>query len=114
MQDNLFSNTRAVIFDMDGVLVDTEPLYINVNQQLFKKLDIAISVEEQLTFVGISSTDMWRIIRQKFGLAQSVETLFQLETDAFCHAIKSLQTLEPMPGVVTLINALRTAGRRFR
>ncbi len=104
---------HAVIFDMDGVLIDTEPLYSEVERQLFEKLGIAMPIEEHQAFVGISSTDMWRAIRGKFGLSQSVETLRQLETDAFCHKLNSLPRLDAMPGVIDLIETLRTSGIRL-
>ena len=100
-------NTHAVIFDMDGVLVDTEPLYVKVNQQVLKRFGIDMPGEEQLKFVGIASRDMWRTLRKKFGLSESVETLFQLEMDAVYHTLKSSPVLEPMTGVIALLDALR-------
>lgn len=109
MTQHPHSKPHAVIFDMDGVLVDTEPLYVEVNQQLFEELGIAMSVEEQLTFVGISSADMWRVIREKFTLSQPVETLLQLEMDAMYYTLKTLPFLEPMSGITALLDALRAS-----
>lgn len=39
----------AVIFDMDGVLVDTEPLYFEVNLDVFARLGIDVPDEEHLS-----------------------------------------------------------------
>jgi HAD superfamily hydrolase (TIGR01509 family) len=113
MKRNQSWHTHAAIFDMDGVLVDTEPFYVEVNQQLFEKLGITMSIEEQLTFVGISSAEMWHTTREKFKLSQPVETLMQLETEAFCRKLKTLPNLTPMPGVVALIKTLRDSGSRL-
>ena len=113
MKRNYSWHTHAAIFDMDGVLVDTEPFYVEVNQQLFEKLGFAIPIEEHLTFVGISSAEVWHTIREKFKLSQSIEALLQLETEAFCHKLKTLPSLDPMPGVVALIKTLRDSGARL-
>lgn len=45
---------KAVIFDMDGVLVDTEPLYIFRVSQFFKKHGISIKMEELNKLTGSS------------------------------------------------------------
>jgi beta-phosphoglucomutase-like phosphatase (HAD superfamily) len=37
---------QAVIFDMDGVLVDTEPVYFGISRLLFDRLGIQVSLEE--------------------------------------------------------------------
>jgi beta-phosphoglucomutase-like phosphatase (HAD superfamily) len=36
-------NRSAGIFDMDGVLVDTEPVYMDINRRLLKRLDLKMS-----------------------------------------------------------------------
>ena len=41
---------------MDGVLIDSEKLYMDMNQIFFKKLGAEISIAEHQTFVGISAT----------------------------------------------------------
>ena len=58
----------AVIFDMDGVLVDTEPVYVDICRSLFKRLDVKIPKERLQSYAGIPAHRMWSEISDDFGL----------------------------------------------
>jgi beta-phosphoglucomutase-like phosphatase (HAD superfamily) len=63
----------AVIFDMDGVIVDSEPVYRRLNKSIFKELDIKVDEDTQLSFIGGTTRRKWTILKEKFSLSQSVE-----------------------------------------
>ena len=58
--------TRAVIFDMDGVLVDTEPIYIDIGRASAQKTGIEMSQERMMSYVGVPAKRMWAEIRRDF------------------------------------------------
>lgn len=91
---------------MDGVLVDTEPIYTDVNHRLLKRLGIVLPLERLLSYVGLSARHIWSEIRRDFGLRQSVEDLIQLERHALDRELVALDEIPVMPGVVTLIETL--------
>ena len=37
---------KAIIFDMDGVIINSEPVHFDVDQALLKKLGVKMSKEE--------------------------------------------------------------------
>lgn len=101
------SNKSAVIFDMDGVLVDTEPIYTDVNRRLLKRLGVVLSQKRFHSYVGLSSGYIWSEIRRDFGLRQPVEELVRLEQDELDRHLATLDEIPVMLGVVSLIETLR-------
>lgn len=50
---------EAVIFDMDGVLIDSEPLHFEVDQMVLRKLNIQEGKSYLERFVGYTNPAMW-------------------------------------------------------
>lgn len=97
---------KLIIFDMDGVLLDSEKLYMDMNRILFKKLGADVSITEHQTFVGISATKMWTYIKNKFNLTQSVDELIELEKELkYTTLIET--NLVPAFGVIDFLECLK-------
>lgn len=63
MKRNCMQN-RIIIFDMDGVILDSEPLHQNAREMMYKKYGI-YDTEYLPDPVGKSSSDFWKFIRKK-------------------------------------------------
>jgi beta-phosphoglucomutase family hydrolase len=96
----------AVIFDMDGVIIDSEPFHFEVNKRLFAALGITVSTGEYEGFIGVSNTAMWTAIKAKHGLVQSVKDLVALQVDGNIDFMNSGR-VDCVPGVLDLINGLK-------
>lgn len=103
---------NAVIFDMDGVLVDTEPIYIDISRGLFRKWGIDMSQERIMSYVGVPAERMWAEIRRDFRLSRSLEELVQEERTEQWRRLSSMAPLSPTDGVVMLLQELTEAGIR--
>lgn len=65
----------TIIFDMDGVIIDSEPTHQKLEHEMFDELGLQISPQELRTFVGTSSVDMWTRIGENHTLEKTPEEL---------------------------------------
>jgi HAD superfamily hydrolase (TIGR01509 family) len=100
---------KAVIFDMDGVIIDSEPAHLRVCLELFKKLNIDLSEEEYGRFIGVSNTSMWTTLKQMYGLAQTIQELAEQQARANIDDFKNGDD-KPMPGILELLSNLKKEG----
>lgn len=100
---------KLIIFDLDGVLLDSEPLYMAMNQGFFAELGVEISDAEYQTFIGIAADKMWGYIKEKGNLPQPVQKLKELEKELKFNTL-SEAALEPTPGVTDFLKYLKQQG----
>ncbi len=98
---------KAVIFDMDGVLVDTEPFHIQNEKAMFKKLGLDISDDEHAGYMGTATDVMWRQIGCKRNLDLDFEEITRLTIKEGLPLFSTLEKIEPMPGLVKLLEKLK-------
>lgn len=98
---------RTVIFDMDGVIIDTEPLHHQAFATQFVELGIAVSPAEYATFLGQSTRNVFQRLKQEYGLPQDVETLLRRKRELFNQAFDHDVALALLPGARRLIEDLR-------
>jgi HAD superfamily hydrolase (TIGR01509 family) len=65
----------TIIFDMDGVIIDSEPTHQQMEFEMYKELGLNISPEEHKGYVGTSSIDMWNMIKECHQLERTPEEL---------------------------------------
>ena len=97
---------KSVIFDMDGVIIDSEPIHFKVEKKLFRDLGLAVPEDEHHLFVGSSSAAMWSYIKDKYKPHQSIEELIEMQRTRYMDCLLSQKSLKPIAGVTELIKEL--------
>lgn len=101
-------HTKAVIFDFDGVIVDTEPLHYKSFQEILEPVGLGYSWEDYVAvFMGFDDRDAFQEAYKRQGKTLSVselELLINRKAEIFQKVINDGVTA--YPGVVELINHL--------
>ena len=100
----------TIIFDMDGVIIDSEPIHTNVERAMFQKLGVELSTEEHQKFTGTASLEMWTTIADRFRLDVPPKELTWQNNQDYLHQLKSLEELPAVEGVQQLIRDLHQKG----
>ncbi|MGZ9675993.1 HAD family hydrolase [Flavobacterium sp. GNP001] len=104
---------QTVIFDMDGVIVDTEPVHRYAYFKQFEELNIAVTEEMYTSFTGFSTRNTFQKLKELFVIDQEVEDLIQRKRTIFNDAFDTKSDLELLPGVEKLIKDLHANGMQL-
>lgn len=102
---------KTVIFDMDGVIVDTEPVHRYAYYKQFSELDIEVSEEMYTSFTGFSTRNTFQALKGFFPAIEfGVEELIQRKRSIFNDAFDTKEDLYLLEGVEDLIKDLYANG----
>ncbi|SHG82589.1 HAD family hydrolase [Chryseobacterium vrystaatense] len=94
---------KAVLFDMDGVIVDTEPLHRKAYFKTFDELGITVSEDLYTSLTGASTKRVAETLIGKYNLTQTYETIAAIKRAHFKDYFDNDEEFDLIPGVKELI-----------
>ncbi|WP_290699768.1 HAD family phosphatase [Lacinutrix sp.] len=94
---------KAVLFDMDGVIVDTEPLHKKAYFLMFNAFKIDVSLELYESFTGQSTINICKKLCDIFKLDNAPEDLVKSKRKYFLGLFENDPSLQLIDGVLELI-----------
>ena len=101
---------RGVIFDMDGVLVDSEEHICKAACLMFEELGLMVHPEDFIPFVGMGENRYIGGVAEKYNLAVDIETVKERTYDIYLEIIQDV--LRPLPGVHEFIEKCKDTGKK--
>jgi beta-phosphoglucomutase family hydrolase len=99
--------TKAVIFDMDGVIVDSEPLHYESEKRVLSRLGFEFPREIHRKYIGYANEhDFWRDLQKEYGVSLNIQTLIMEKQDYFFKHLSRINVIEP---ALTLLEKLQKA-----
>ena len=101
------SHYKAIVFDMDGVLVDSEPHFLDaLNTLLIREGAAPITEQENKTqLLGTTVDETWQRIIAMRGLPRPLDA-YVADYDPVVRQVLQ-DEMKPQPGVLSLISAIR-------
>ena len=96
---------RAVIFDMDGVLVDSEPAFFEALNEVLAPTGKQIDWERYQRFLGTSVSATWRGVIETLGLEADPQQYVERYNEVLLDVLRRPRPL--LPGVAALIKELK-------
>ena len=94
---------RAAIFDMDGVIINSEPLHKKAYQLMFDEFNLDVSDNLYSTFTGMATIPICKKLCDIFSLKFSAETLVENKRKHFRSLFENGLKFELIDGVLELI-----------
>jgi len=98
----------AVIWDMDGLIVDSEPIHAATYARTFTEFGVPMSPEGYRQAVTLAGTPMLELWARMGGDPDAWAEVLDVKSRRFMELVK--QQPEPMPGVRRLLEELRAEG----
>lgn len=99
----------AVIFDFDGIIVDSEPMHFRAFNEVLKPFDVEIPWEDYIgTYIGFDDRDTFKCVvkanRKKIA-SREIHKLIEAKAEVFQRFVQNGEA-KPLPGAVELIKSL--------
>jgi HAD superfamily hydrolase (TIGR01509 family) len=99
---------KAVLWDMDGTLIDSEPHWLRSERELAKVHDYDWTEEDGKSLVGLSLPESSKIFREKVGSDMSSEEVIEHWTNSVSSGLE--KEIIWRPGAQELLRELRRRG----
>lgn len=96
----------AVLFDMDGVIFDSEPIHEKIFIEFASTLGFSVSPKEYQRFIGTSSVSQWRHMKEQFNLQGTPQELSSAKMEFYKEYLGATPGLLPIPGLMELLEDL--------
>jgi HAD superfamily hydrolase (TIGR01509 family) len=100
---------KNVIFDFDGVILNSESIHFQIEKKLFSGLGAEISEEEYFDFAGFSEKKTYSHFINKYSLEVTFEQLLEIKVKGFLSYLSETEVLPVVEGVEKLIKKLHSA-----
>lgn len=100
---------RAVIFDNDGVIIDSEPMHIEADLRILAEYGVQWAPSDLFRFIGVRDSEMWRILSEELQLPDSPDVLREKKA-RIRQEVFAPHRIRPIDGIPELFDALKAAG----
>jgi len=105
---------RAAIFDLDGLLIDSEPLWQQAEIECFGEVGVSLTRRQAQETLGLRSDEVVCLRFDEYGWDEEAHPLEKVEERIIERVVELIETDgKPMPGVYEALDFVQAAGLRL-
>lgn len=104
----MLQNIKLVIFDLDGVLADTEPLHYYAKSEILQSLGLKNEININ-DFIGKPNREFWDLALRGSGISIPFSALETRQYDIILDQMRKRE-MHPSEGLVDVLEYLKTKG----
>lgn len=104
---------KAVIFDMDGVILDSEPIYDSSVTVHLRELGVEVEPEIFESTRGTTVVEFWSLLQKRYSLADGVESLVLESVRRLDEHFKTNESVQSMLGLHDFVDYLSSLDKRL-
>ncbi len=102
---------KAVLFDMDGVLVDSEPVHFAANSKMMQEtFGIELIYDDYRKFIGSTIEKIWKFYREKYNLLDYDWSELMEKAESVLYAMVEKNGYPEIEGTKNIIKELKNKG----
>lgn len=112
----IIDKSAAVIFDLDGVLVDTAVFHYQAWRRMAKEFNFDFTEAENEQLKGVSRVESLELIlkwAEKVVSAEEKERLARMKNTWYLELIDGMKNGDVLPGTIALLTYLRGEGKKI-
>lgn len=102
----LRSGLKAFIFDLDGVIIDSEPVHLQMTNEMLKERSLEMDWPTYETFIGKTDRAFFTFVKEFAKYEESVEELVLRNKASLDRYFREAKEVPVIPGVQALIKQL--------
>lgn len=95
---------KAVIFDMDGVLVDSEPIHYEAEKIALAAFNVRYTREIHKCYIGRSEQSFWLGMSELFGVDLDIKLMMEKKHESFMESIALAKSIKPAVNLVKTLS----------
>lgn len=103
-----FPQIKAVVFDMDGLMLNTEDIFDISGRQLLERRGMQMTEEIHHSMLGRRPDEAFQALKDLTGITDSIDDLQEETKQLFADVAK--HHLDTMPGLFELLNRIEALG----